>query len=90
MSTPYKRRFGDRKEGRLLRSLPGFARFIPYIMPTRNDACNYYEESFEDVFVLENRASGQPHRHRFCGQVEPVKYYTPAFVQFPVLYIILL
>ena len=54
MSTPYKRRFGDRKDGRLLRSLPGFAKFIPYIMPTRNDACNLYEESFE-VSTLDRR-----------------------------------
>lgn len=43
----YKRRFGDRKEGRLLRSLPAFVKFVPFIMPTRNDACNQYEESFE-------------------------------------------
>lgn len=43
----YKRRFGERKEGRLLRSLPAFAKFVPFIMPTRNDACNQYEESFE-------------------------------------------
>ena len=43
----YKRQFGDRKEGRLLRSLPAFYKFIPFIMPTRNDACNHYEESFE-------------------------------------------
>lgn len=43
----YKRRFGDRREGRLLRSLPAFAKFVPFIMPTRNDACNQYEESFE-------------------------------------------
>lgn len=43
----YKRRFGDRKEGRMLRSLPAFAKFVPFIMPTRNDACNQYEESFE-------------------------------------------
>ena len=43
----YKRQFGDRKEGRLLRSLPAFNRFMPYIMPVRNDACNQYEESFE-------------------------------------------
>ena len=43
----YKRRFGDRKEGRLLRSLPAFAKFVPFIMPTRNDACNQYEASFE-------------------------------------------
>ena len=43
----YRRQFGDRKEGRLLRSLPAFNRFMPYIMPVRNDACNQYEESFE-------------------------------------------
>ena len=42
-----KRRFGDRKDGRLIRSLPGFSRFIPYIMPTRNDATNLYEERME-------------------------------------------
>ena len=47
----YKRRFGDRKEGRLLRSLPAFAKFVPFIMPTRNDACNQYEESFEMLDV---------------------------------------
>ena len=54
MATARRRRMGDRKEGRLLRSLPGFAKFIPYIMPTRNDACNYYEESFE-VSTLDRR-----------------------------------
>ena len=43
----YRRQFGDRKEGRLLRSLPAFNRFMPFIMPVRNDACNQYEESFE-------------------------------------------
>ena len=47
MSTPYKRRFGDRKDGRLVRSLPALNKFVPYIMPTRNDASNLYEESFE-------------------------------------------
>ena len=42
-----KRRFGDRKEGRLLRSLDPYTKFMPYIRPTRNDGCNQYEESFE-------------------------------------------
>jgi hypothetical protein len=46
MST-YRRRRGDRKEGRLLRKLPGFAKFIPFIMPQRNDRCVEYEESYE-------------------------------------------
>lgn len=43
----YKHRRGDRKDGRLLRSLSAFSKFIPFIMPQRNDALNYYEESFE-------------------------------------------
>ena len=42
-----RRRFGDRKNGRLLRSLPAYTKFMPYIMATRNDALNLYEESME-------------------------------------------
>ncbi len=42
-----RRRFGDRKDGRLLRSLPAYAKFMPYIMSSRNDALNLYEESME-------------------------------------------
>ncbi len=42
-----RRRTGDRRDGRLLRSLPAFSKFIPYIMPTRNDAFILYDESFE-------------------------------------------
>ena len=47
MAAARRRRMGDRKEGRLLRSLPGFAKFIPFIMPQRNDRSIHYEESFE-------------------------------------------
>ncbi len=47
MAAARRRRMGDRKEGRLLRSLPGFAKFIPFIMPQRNDRLIHYEESFE-------------------------------------------
>ena len=54
MATSYRRRMGDRKDGRLLRSLSAFSKFIPYIMPTRNDATNYYEESF-DVSAVDRR-----------------------------------
>lgn len=43
----YKKRRGDRKDGRLLRTLPPFARFIPFIMNHRNDAHVFYEEAFE-------------------------------------------
>jgi len=58
----YKSHRGDRKEGRLLRSLPPFSKFIPFIMPTRNDAMVNYEESFEisevDKFLREQRKAG--------------------------------
>ena len=47
MTKNNKRRFGDRKDGRLLRSLPAYTKFTPYVMPTRNDATNLYEESLE-------------------------------------------
>lgn len=43
----YKRRFGDRADGRRIRTLTGFANFVPYIMPVRNDSLNHYEQSFE-------------------------------------------
>ena len=49
-----RRRFGDRKEGRLLRTLPAFNKFIPFIMPERNDRLIHYEESFE-VTELDRR-----------------------------------
>ncbi len=42
-----RKRAGDRRDGRLLRSLPAFCKFIPFIMPERNDAQIFYEESFE-------------------------------------------
>lgn len=47
MAGKRRRRMGDRKEGRLLRTLPGYSKFIPYIMPQRNDRLINYEESFE-------------------------------------------
>jgi hypothetical protein len=47
MANNNRRRFGDRKNGRLLRSLPAYTKFMPYIMSTRNDSLNLYEESME-------------------------------------------
>jgi len=48
------RRMGDRKDGRLLRSLSPFSKFIPYIMPQRCDRLVGYEESYE-VSALDRR-----------------------------------
>ena len=56
------RRSGDRKEGRLVRKLPAFNKFMPYIMPERSDAENFYEESFEvsdvDKMLRKERVKG--------------------------------
>lgn len=45
-----KRRFGDRKEGRRVRTLPAMSYVVPYIMKERNDAQN----EFEDVIDITN------------------------------------
>ncbi len=47
---PYKKRrwrWGDRRDGRLLRSLTPFARLSPYIMKIRSDAQNHFEEEID-------------------------------------------
>lgn len=49
----YRRRFGDRKEGRLLRSLSAFYKFTPYIMVDRNDASNFFADSVEITQIEE-------------------------------------
>jgi len=58
----YKRRFGDRKEGRLIRSLDPITKFMPYIMRDRNDASNQFEDSIElssaEKWLREKRAEG--------------------------------
>ena len=51
MPATTRRRRGDRSEGRLLRSLPAFNKFIPYIMPQRNDRFVHYEEAMEVTAV---------------------------------------
>lgn len=52
----------DRKDGRLLRTLGGFARFLPFVMTERSDAFNLYEDSYEvtgsDRWIKAQRGSG--------------------------------
>jgi len=43
----YKKRFGDRSDGRRLRTLDPFYRIIPFIMKNRVDSQNYFEEKIE-------------------------------------------
>lgn len=57
-----KRRFGDRNDGRLLRSLSPMMKIMPYIMPQRCDACNSFRGVADmdkiEKYVLEKRAQG--------------------------------
>lgn len=47
---PRKRRFGDRKEGRRIRTLPPMSYVMPFIMKKRSDSQNF----FEDVIDITN------------------------------------
>lgn len=42
-----RRRWGDRADGRKLRTIIPLHRIMPYIMPKRSDAQNYFSESFD-------------------------------------------
>lgn len=58
-----KRRFGDRREGRLVRSLPPMTKLMPFIMRHRNDALNSFQDEFEvtnaEAYIREKRAQGK-------------------------------
>ena len=58
-----KRRFGDRKDGYRLRTLPGMNKIMPFIMPQRCDACNTFAETVDvgeaEKFVSEQLISGK-------------------------------
>jgi hypothetical protein len=57
-----RRRFGDRKDGRKIRSLSPYNTVSPYIMVSRNDAQNFFAGKFEtsavDRYVKKKRSSG--------------------------------
>jgi hypothetical protein len=42
-----KRRFGDRYDGRLIRTLNPFYKMIPFIMHTRSDAQNFFDDRID-------------------------------------------
>ena len=58
----YHPTWGDRTDGRRLRSLPPMAQVSPYIMVTRNTATNYFSDSFEithlERYVRQKRREG--------------------------------
>ena len=64
MPEKYKKRLGDRVEGRRIRTLDPIHTLMTYIMVKRNDACNYMTDSIEvtniEQYLREKRAAGMP------------------------------
>jgi len=62
ISAPTKQRFGDRTEGRRIRSLEPMAVVAPFIMPSRTGAQNLFQDSINvaaiERFVHKKRADG--------------------------------
>lgn len=54
--------WGDRADGRRVRSLPAMAQVSPYIMVTRNTSSNFFEDSIEisqiDRYIRQKRREG--------------------------------
>ena len=42
-----RRRWGDRKDGRRLRTIQPMSRLMPFIMPKRSDGCNQFADAFD-------------------------------------------
>ena len=63
--TSYPRRWGDRYDGRRLRTLNPFYQIMPYIMRTRVDAHDYFEDRIEirrsESWLRRMRTMGHPH-----------------------------
>ena len=59
----YKRRFGDRKDGRRVRSVSPMQRVSAYIMKTRNTSSNFFEDEIDtaaiDRYVKEKKDAGR-------------------------------
>ena len=62
MANSYKHRSGDRKDGRLLRSLPAISKFIPYFLRDRGSTGILYEEDLDvtaaDKCLRQERVNG--------------------------------
>jgi len=61
----YRSRFGDRMDGRLIRSLTPYQKVVPYIMVTRNTATNAIADSVEvsnmERYIHQKRRDGYKH-----------------------------
>ena len=64
MGDSRKRRLGDRRDGRRLRSLDPYNAMTPYIMKVKSDSSNHFSDSIEisaaEGFLREKRKQGYP------------------------------
>ena len=64
MSKKRKRRFGDRREGRRLRTLDPYHAMTPFIMREKSDASNYFTDVIEvtqiEKYLRKKRTDGYP------------------------------
>jgi len=64
MGNSAKRRFGDRSDGRRLRSLDPLNAMVPFVMRTRNDSTNFFSDSVEitetERYLRAKRIHGYP------------------------------
>lgn len=61
----YRLRWGDRPDGRLIRSTPAMSKLNPYFMPYRNGATNFVSDSIEitamERYIRQKRREGLKH-----------------------------
>ncbi len=59
----YRRRFGDRADGRRVRTISPMARVSPFIMKTRNTSQNYFQDEIDttriDQYIREKKNEGK-------------------------------
>lgn len=64
MSSGRKRRFGDRREGRRLRTLDPYNELTPFIMKVKSESSNYFSDSIEiteaEKYLRTKRSQGYP------------------------------
>lgn len=60
---PRKKRLGDRSDGRRLRKASAMSMIMPFIMPTRNDAMNQFEDTIDITNV--ERYLDEKHRQGY-------------------------
>ena len=53
MKTYYEKKRGDRRDGWKLRDVPLFFKVVPFVMRTRLDSQNYYEETLDVEPMME-------------------------------------